>query len=48
VILPPGTRIARDHTVDEFMGEVGAMRAALDAERAKKARDAAAAEDDDD
>lgn len=48
VILPPGTRVARDHTVDEFMGDVGAMRAALDSERAKKVKDAAAGDDDDD
>lgn len=48
VILPPATRVARDHSVDEFMTEVGAMRATLDAERAKKVKDAAAAADDDD
>jgi hypothetical protein len=48
VILPPATKVARDHSVDEFMTEVGAMRAKLDAERAKKVKDAAAAADDDD
>src|SRR5450830_1348921 len=48
VLLPPATRVARDHQVDEFMGEVGAMRATLDAERARKVKDAAAAADDDD
>ncbi len=48
VILPPATKVAKDHSVDQFMGEVGAMRAKLDAERAKKVKDAAAAEEDDD
>lgn len=48
VILPPATKVARDHSVDEFMTEVGAMRAKLDAERAKKVKDAAAADEDDD
>jgi hypothetical protein len=50
VIMPPAVKVARDHKVDEFMSDVGAMRAALDAERAKKIKDAAAAaaEDDDD
>jgi hypothetical protein len=48
VILPPATRLARQHSVDEFMGEVGAMRAGLDAERAKKGKDAVGADDDDD
>jgi hypothetical protein len=51
VILPPAVKVARNHSVDEFMGEVGAMRAKLDAERSKKVKDgaaAAAAADDDD
>ncbi|MFL6709335.1 MAG: FHA domain-containing protein [Massilia sp.] len=48
VILPPATRVARDHSVDEFMGEVNAMRSKLDNERAKKVKDAAAAAADDD
>jgi hypothetical protein len=50
VILPPATRIAPNHSVDAFMGDVGAMRAKLDAEREKKSKNAAAAaaEDDDD
>ncbi|WP_426109729.1 FHA domain-containing protein [Massilia sp. PWRC2] len=51
VILPPATRLARARSVGEFMGEVGAMQARLDADRAKQAKDADAAavdEDDDD
>ncbi len=48
VLLPPAARVARNHSVDEFMGEVGAMRARLDAERARKVKDAAAAAADDD
>ena len=48
VILPPATRLAPNHSVDQFMGEVGAMRARLDAERSKKVKDAAAAEEEDD
>ena len=48
VILPPATRLVRDQSVHEFMGEVGAMRAQLDADRARRSKDAAAAEDDDD
>lgn len=51
VILPPALKVAPNHSVDEFMGDVGAMRASLDAERARKIKDAAAAaaaEDEDD
>lgn len=48
VILPPATRLARDHSVDEFMGEVGAMKARLDGELAKRVKDAPAAADEDD
>lgn len=48
VILPPATRLARDHSVDEFMNEVGSMRAQLDADRARQVKDATTGEDDDD
>jgi hypothetical protein len=36
VLMPPSTRFSPDHSVDEFMGDVGAMKARLDAERGKK------------
>ena len=48
VILPPGTRVARDHSVDAFMGEVAAMRGKLDKERARQVKDAAAVAADED
>ncbi|MES2758981.1 MAG: FHA domain-containing protein [Pseudomonadota bacterium] len=46
VLLPPSVRVAKDHSVDEFMGNVNAMKARLDAERMKKVKDQAAADDD--
>jgi hypothetical protein len=39
VVLPPSMRVSPDHTVDEFMGDVDALKARLDAERTKKVRD---------
>lgn len=36
VLMPPSTRISPDHTVDEFMTDVSAMKAKLDAERGRK------------
>lgn len=36
VLMPPAMRVSRDHSVDEFMGQVGAMKARLDLERARK------------
>ncbi|WP_426174694.1 FHA domain-containing protein [Massilia sp. TWR1-2-2] len=47
VLMPPAMRVAKDHNVDEFMGKVNAMKAKLDAERIKKVKDQAAADDDD-
>ena len=41
VLLPPSMRIARDHKVDQFMDQVGAMKASLDTERARKVKDGA-------
>jgi hypothetical protein len=38
-LLPPSMRASPDHNVDQFMGEVGKMKATLDAERTRKARD---------
>jgi hypothetical protein len=35
VLLPPSMRVARDHSVDDFLGQVGGMKARLDAERIK-------------
>jgi hypothetical protein len=39
-------RVASNHSVDEFMGKVGTMRAHLDAERVKKVRDNGTVEED--
>jgi pSer/pThr/pTyr-binding forkhead associated (FHA) protein len=36
VLMPPSMRVSRDHSVDEFMGQVGAMKARLDLERVRK------------
>ncbi|NHZ35010.1 FHA domain-containing protein [Massilia rubra] len=36
VLMPPSTRVSPDHSVDEFMTDVAAMKARLDAERGKK------------
>jgi MFS family permease len=47
VLMPPATRVAKNHNVDEFMGNVAAMKARLDSERAKKVKDQVAADDDD-
>jgi hypothetical protein len=38
-LLPPSMRASTDHNVDEFMGEVAQMKATLDAERRRKARE---------
>jgi hypothetical protein len=46
VLMPPSMRVARNHNVDEFMGNVNAMKARLDAERVKKVKDQVAADDD--
>jgi hypothetical protein len=48
VLLPPSMKVAKDHSVDEFMGKVGGMKAKLDAERTRKVKDNGAADDDDD
>ncbi len=39
VIMPPSFRISPDHTVNEFMGDVGDMQKQLDVERTKKVKD---------
>jgi hypothetical protein len=39
VLMPPDMRVSRDHSVDEFMGQVGAMKARLDLERATRDKD---------
>jgi hypothetical protein len=36
VLMPPSMRVSRDHSVEEYMGQVGAMKARLDLERARK------------
>lgn len=39
LLLPPSVKVASDHSVDEFMGKVGALRPGLDVERVKKVKD---------
>jgi hypothetical protein len=46
-LLPPRMRAAPDHSVDDFMTGVSAMKKRLDAERAHKAKDGEQQEDDD-
>jgi pSer/pThr/pTyr-binding forkhead associated (FHA) protein len=36
VLMPPQMRVSPDHSVDEYMGQVGAMKARLDMERTSK------------
>ncbi|MGZ5200451.1 MAG: FHA domain-containing protein [Telluria sp.] len=36
VLMPPEMRVSPDHSVDEYMGQVGAMKARLDMERTRK------------
>jgi hypothetical protein len=36
VLMPPAMRVSPDHSVDEYMGQVGAMKARLDMERNSK------------
>ena len=48
VLLPPSARVARTHSVDEFMGKVSSMKGKLDAERVKNVKDDGSADDDDD
>jgi hypothetical protein len=47
VLMPPSMRVVKDHNVNEFMGNVNAMKARLDAERVKKVKDQAGGDDDD-
>ena len=39
VVLQPSMRVSPDHTVDEFMGDVKALKAQADGERSKKVKD---------
>ncbi len=39
VVLQPSMRVSPDHSVDEFMGDVTALKATLDEERMKKVKD---------
>jgi hypothetical protein len=39
LLLPPSVKVASDHSVDEFMGEVGKLKPSLEVERAKKVKD---------
>lgn len=45
LLLPPAVKLAPDHSVDEFMGTVGALKPGLDVERAKKVKDNEESED---
>ncbi len=45
LLLPPSTKVASDHSVDDFMGAVSALKPALDVERTKKVKDNEEAED---
>jgi len=44
VVLQPSMRVSPDHSVDEFMGDVNALKARLDVERTKKVKDDEGAE----
>ena len=46
VLLPPSMRVAHNHSVEQFLGEVNAMKAGLDAERVKNVTDSGADDDD--
>ena len=39
VVLQPSMRVSPDHSVDEYMGDVTALKARLDEERTKKVKD---------
>jgi hypothetical protein len=39
LLLPPAMRVSPDHSVDEFISDVGAMKAKLDKERMRKVKD---------
>ncbi len=39
LLLPPAVKVAGDHSVDDFMGEVGKLKPALDVERIKKVKE---------
>ncbi len=44
-LMPPTMRVSPDHTVDQFMDEVGSLKARLDLERTKKVKDDGADDD---
>ena len=39
VLMPPSMRVSPDHSVDDFMNDVGTLKARLDVERTKKVKD---------
>jgi hypothetical protein len=45
VLLQPSMRISPDHTVDEFMGDVSALKREADEERTKKVKDDGSADE---
>lgn len=45
VILQPSVRVSPDHSIDQFMGDVDALKAEVDVERGKKVKDDAGDED---
>ncbi|MES2018102.1 MAG: FHA domain-containing protein [Pseudomonadota bacterium] len=45
IVLQPAMRVSPDHTVDEFMGDVNALKAQADVERTKKIKDDGSGDD---
>ncbi|MES2318071.1 MAG: FHA domain-containing protein [Pseudomonadota bacterium] len=45
VVLQPSMRVSPDHTVDEFMADVNALKAKADDERTKRVKDSGGADD---
>ena len=48
VLMPPAVKVAPDQRIDQFMGQVAAMKAKVDGERGKKEKDDGSEGDDDD
>jgi MFS family permease len=46
VLMPPAMRVAPNHSVNDYMGQVNGMKAQLDKDRANKVKDSGAEDDD--
>ena len=46
VLMPPEMRVSPDHSVNDFMADVGALKSRLDEERTKKVKDDGNGDDD--